>query len=67
MRTPFKREITVDESSCAYAEGCVAALGTRKILRFSVEAINQGQVPLGVPQPSTRPDLMRCSMARAIG
>lgn len=50
-------EITVDESSCAYVEQCVGGTGTREILRFSVEAINQGQVTLTVPQPDTRPDL----------
>lgn len=50
-------QIVVDEKSCAVAEGCVSGTGTRKLLRFSVEAVNQGQGLLSVPPPDTRPDL----------
>ncbi|MFO0550608.1 MAG: lysyl oxidase family protein [Polyangiaceae bacterium] len=54
-------EINVDASSCSYVESCVGGLGARKIMRFSVEAINQGQVTLNIPQPNTRPDLFEYS------
>jgi hypothetical protein len=49
--------INVRESSCSYVEQCVGGLGDRRILRFSVEAINQGQATMQVPPPEERPDL----------
>ena len=49
--------VNVRESSCSYAEQCVGGLGERRVLRFSVEAINQGQATLTVPPPEERPDL----------
>ena len=49
--------INVDAASCAVVEECVGGLGDRRLLRFSVEAINQGQATLTVPPPSERPDL----------
>jgi len=49
--------VNVRESSCSYVEQCVGGLGDRRVLRFSVEAINQGQATLTVPPPDTRPDL----------
>lgn len=54
-------EILVDEKSCAVAEGCVSGTGLRKLLRFSVEAVNQGQALLSVPPPPERPDLFQFS------
>ncbi len=39
-------ELMFDEKSCAVAEGCVSGTGLRKLLRFSVEAVNQGQTTL---------------------
>lgn len=48
--------------SCAVVEGCVDDVGTRKLLRFSVEAVNQGQATLEVPQPDTRPDMFEYSL-----
>lgn len=54
-------QIVVDEKSCAVAEGCVSGTGTRKLLRFSVEAVNQGQALLSVPPPPERPDLFKFS------
>lgn len=53
--------IHVTETSCAVAEACVGGPGDRKVLRFSVEAINQGQVTLQVPPPDERPDLFTYS------
>jgi hypothetical protein len=49
--------IDVTESSCAFIEQCVGGTGKRKLLRFSVEAKNQGQATLTVPPPPERPDL----------
>jgi hypothetical protein len=54
-------EQTFDENSCAVVEECVGGLGDRTLLRFSVEAINQGQVTLTVPPPDQRPDLFQFS------
>lgn len=52
---------TFTEASCAVAEGCVGGTGERRLLRFSVEAVNQGQVTLTVPPPAERPDLFQFS------
>lgn len=49
--------INVRESSCSYVEQCVGGLGERRVLRFSVEAVNQGQATLTVQPPDERPDL----------
>jgi len=49
--------LDVAAGSCTLAEACVGGMGTRKLLRFSVEAINQGQATLTVPPPDERPDL----------
>lgn len=54
-------ELMFDEKSCAVAEGCVSGTGLRKLLRFSVEAVNQGQATLTVPPPPERPDLFQFS------
>jgi hypothetical protein len=53
--------ITVRESSCSIVEQCVGGVGDRRLLRFSVEAINQGQAALTVPPPEERPDLFQFS------
>ena len=53
--------VDVRESSCSYVEQCVGGLGDRRVLRFSVEAINQGQATLTVPPPEERPDLFQFS------
>jgi len=53
--------VTVDDKSCAVVEQCVSGTGTRKVLRFSVEAKNQGQATLTVPPPDERPDLFTYS------
>lgn len=52
---------TFGASSCAVAEACVGGTGERRLLRFSVEAINQGQATMMVPPPDTRPDLFEFS------
>lgn len=54
-------QLSFDEKSCAIVEGCVEAAGVRKLLRFSVEAVNQGQGLLAVPPPEERPDLFTFS------
>jgi len=53
--------ISVSAASCALAEGCVGDIGQRKVIRFPVEAINQGGALLTVPLPKTRPDLFQYS------
>lgn len=54
-------EIVVNESSCSVAEACVTGSGKRRLLRFSVEAVNQGMAELYIPQPDTRPDMFEYS------
>jgi hypothetical protein len=54
-------QLYIDEKSCAVAEGCVSGTGMRKLLRFSVEAVNQGQALLAVQPPEERPDLFQFS------
>jgi len=49
--------VNVGAGSCSYVEQCVGGLGDRRVLRFSVEAVNQGQATLTVPPPEDRPDL----------
>lgn len=53
--------VHITPTSCALAEQCVGGMGDRKVLRFSVEAINQGQATLTVPTPAERPDLFTYS------
>ena len=48
--------VTVDQNSCSVVEQCVGGLGKRRVLRFSVEAINQGQATLTVPPPDEHPE-----------
>jgi hypothetical protein len=50
-------KVFVTENSCARVEECVSGTGERRVLRFSVEAINQGLTTLTVPPPAERPDL----------
>ena len=52
---------TFSPESCAVFEGCVGGTGPRKLLRFTVEAVNQGVAKLAVPDPKTRPDLFQFS------
>ena len=61
-RARLQDEIVISSASfstrsCASVEGCVAGVGERRLLRFSVAAINQGQADLIPPDPATRPDL----------
>jgi hypothetical protein len=53
--------INVSADSCSIEEACVGGPGMRKLLRFSVEAVNQGQATLSVPPPDERPDLFQFS------
>lgn len=54
-------EVDVSPLSCASVEQCVNGTGKRRVMRFSVEAINQGQATLTVPTPDTRPDMFHYS------
>src|SRR4029079_12468434 len=49
--------VNATATSCSVGENCVGGLGDRRVMRFSVEAINQGQATLTVPPPDQRPDL----------
>jgi hypothetical protein len=49
--------VVVSEDSCAWAERCVTGTGERRVLRFSVEVVNQGLAPLVLPTPDERPEL----------
>lgn len=53
-------------ASCALAEACVGGTGQRKLVRFSVEAINQGQASLVLPAPADRPDLFSASPCEGV-
>jgi hypothetical protein len=53
--------IDVTEFSCSRVEECVGGTGRRRLLRFSVEALNQGNATLTVPPPAERPDLFAFS------
>lgn len=53
--------VYVSENSCARVEECVTGTGDRRVLRFSVEAVNQGFSTLTVPPPADRPDLFTFS------
>ncbi len=60
-KTRLQNEILIDSldvspTSCTVVENCVGGTGLRKLLRFSVEAVNQGQATLSVPPPNKRPD-----------
>jgi hypothetical protein len=64
--TRLQNEILIDyldvsPTSCTVFENCVGGTGLRKLLRFSVEAVNQGQATLAVPPPAKRPDLFTFS------
>jgi hypothetical protein len=50
------RESFADDS-CAVAEGCVAAPGERRLLRFSTAIRNIGAGPAAVPSPDENPEL----------
>ena len=53
--------LNVSPASCTIAESCVGGTGLRKLLRFSVEAVNQGQAAIEVPAAAKRPDLFQFS------
>ena len=53
--------LLVSPSSCTVVENCVGGTGLRKLMRFTVEAVNQGVATLTVPPPKSRPDLFQWS------
>jgi hypothetical protein len=52
---------TFDEASCAVYEKCVEGMGERRLMRFTVEVINQGLAALTAPPPGTNPQLFQWS------
>ena len=48
----------VEPTSCALAEGCLKTAGSRRIIKFSTDVLNQGDLPFNPPNPpESRPDL----------
>ena len=41
--------------SCSLVEACVAATGTRRLLKFSVSVLNQGTADVTLPDPTLHP------------
>ncbi len=41
--------------SCSMVEQCIAAPGRRRVLRFSVSVLNQGQSDVQLPDPTKHP------------
>ncbi|MFO0630836.1 MAG: lysyl oxidase family protein [Polyangiales bacterium] len=65
-RATLERDIVINSArfgsaSCAVFEGCIAAPGTRTLLRFSVAAVNQGSVDLTAPDVATSPQVFEFS------
>src|SRR5262249_6340993 len=54
-------ELNIGAASCTLEEDCVGGAGLRRLLRFEVEAVNQGNATLVVPPPKDRPDLFEFS------
>eukprot|EP00002_Diphylleia_rotans_P010644 TRINITY_DN2116_c0_g1_i2.p1 TRINITY_DN2116_c0_g1~~TRINITY_DN2116_c0_g1_i2.p1 ORF type:complete len:632 (-),score=93.77 TRINITY_DN2116_c0_g1_i2:813-2708(-) len=59
-------EVSIDHThfavdDCAVVEQCIGFPGDRKLLRFSTHIRNQGNAPLQLPAPPTRPDLFEYS------
>jgi hypothetical protein len=53
----YLHDLDIPESSCTLVEGCVAAPGVRRLLRFTSAILNQGLADLKFPEPKDRPDL----------
>lgn len=65
-RALLQRDIVITSGnfggqSCAIVEGCVAGPGTRRLLRFAVAAVNQGQGDLQAPDAADHPELFEFS------
>lgn len=65
-RAMLARDVSISTSSfggasCAIVEGCVAGPGDRRLLRFSVAAVNQGQAGLTPPDAAGHPELFEFS------
>jgi hypothetical protein len=54
-----------DNISCASIEGCVGGTGWRRLLRFTVSALNQGYKDLAPGNPEDVPDLFEYSPCHA--
>lgn len=54
-----------DTISCASVEGCVSGTGWRRLLRFTVSALNQGYLDLAPGDPSDMPELFEYSPCHA--
>ena len=53
--------LDVSPASCTLVEQCVGGTGLRQLMRFSVEAVNQGQATMKMPPQKLRPDLFEWS------
>lgn len=65
-RATLARDVVINSAtfgaaSCAVYEGCVAASGARRLLRFSVAAVNQGQGDIVAPPAAEHPELFEFS------
>lgn len=58
---PYEADIFVNEGSCLLVEGCVAAPGWRRVLRFDTSTPNAGSRDLTMGVPSNHPDLFHYS------
>jgi len=57
LEESFLHDVIFPETSCSYAEGCVAVPGLRRLLRFTSAVLNQGNVDFNPADPKIRPDL----------
>jgi hypothetical protein len=53
--------LNVSSASCTLVEQCVGGTGLRNLMRFAVEAVNQGQATMNMPPQKLRPDLFEWS------
>jgi hypothetical protein len=58
---PYEEDIFVEADSCLLYEGCVAAPGWRRVLRFDTFTPNAGSRDLTMGVPSNHPDLFHFS------
>jgi hypothetical protein len=56
---------TFSESHCAIVENCLSRPGTHRLLRFGVEALNQGKGPIVGKDPADNPQLYEWSPCHA--
>src|SRR3990167_1634452 len=57
----YVEEMTITSTSCAVIERCIGGTGKRKLLKMTLNSVNQGFQDLVSPDPKTRPDLFEFS------